>query len=376
MRVGRPFLLSLILVGAIPSVGPAGEVIDPAKATTEAGKETRWYDLKLLDVEGRGWTDTLAFYDRLPAKAETLVREPVWKLSRDSAGMCARFVTDATAIQARWTLVSPNLAMSHMAATGVSGVDLYVKHEGNWRYLGTGRPEKQTNTVSLTRGLPPGEREFLLYLPLYNGVSSVEIGLAKDAWLAKAQPYPNQRKPIVFYGTSITQGGCASRTGMVHTAILQRRLNYPVINLGFSGNGRMEPELAQLLAELDPSVYVLDCLPNMSADGVAARVEPFVATLRRARPVTPILLVEDRSFANAYLVPSSERQHSGSRAALKAAYDRMTAAGIYGLHYLTGAQLLGDDSEATVDNSHPTDLGFVRQADAFEVALWGILADK
>src|SRR5262249_47654418 len=159
----------------------------------------------------------------------------------------------------------------HMPATGVSGLDLYVKTEaGKWHWLAIGRPSKQSNHVSLVSGLPAGKHEYLLYLPLYNRVSSVEIGLAKDQKLEKAEPRPAERqKPIVFWGTSITQGGCASRPGMVHTAILGRRLDRPVINLGFSGNGKMEPEMADLLAELDPAVYVLDCLPNLTAAEVA-----------------------------------------------------------------------------------------------------------
>src|SRR5262249_28093654 len=178
-----------------------------------------------------------------------------------------RFRSDATEVHARWTLTGKNLAMNHMPATGVSGLDLYAKSpQGKWQWLGVGRPTAQTNTGVLAKGLPAsGTRELLLYLPLYNGVSSVEIGLPKAAKLSKAA-LPAYRKPIVFYGTSITQGGCASRPGMVHTAILGRRLDWPVINLGFSGNGKMEVELAHLLAEIDAGAYVLDCLPNLGAD--------------------------------------------------------------------------------------------------------------
>ena len=150
--------------------------------------------------------------------------------------------------------------------------------------------------ATLASGLPEGRREYLLYMPLYNGVSSVEIGIPADRTIARPAPRAeDRRKPIVFYGTSITQGGCASRPGMVHTAILGRRLDRPVINLGFSGNGVMEPEIATLLAELDPAVYVLDCLPNMTAAQVEQRVEPFVRTLRKAHPSTPIVLAEDRT---------------------------------------------------------------------------------
>jgi hypothetical protein len=160
---------------------------------------------------------------------------------------------------------------------------------------------------------------------------------------------------------------------MVHTAILGRRLDYPVINLGFSGNGRMESEMGPLFAELDPAVYVLDCLPNMGAAEVTERVAPFVQTLRKHHPDTPILLVEDRSYANAFLLPGSHQRNADSRAALKKAFEELTSAGVKSLYYLPGEHLIGDDGEGTVDSSHPTDLGFMRQAEAFEAALKPIL---
>ncbi len=329
---------------------------------------TRWHDVRSLTVEGKGWSDTKAFFDRLPAKAEGIVRPPVWDLSHDSAGLCVRFTTDATSLKARWTVTSRQLAMPHMPATGVSGLDLYVKTErGPWRWVAVGQPQDApSSTVTLVSGLPAGNREFLLYLPLYNGVSAVEIGVPGDRKLEKGPPRPARlRPPIVFYGTSITQGGCASRPGMAHTAILGRRLERPVINLGFSGNGLMEPEMAALLAELDPALYVLDCLPNMTADLVTERVEPFVRTLRKAHPATPIVLAEDRTYSNAPTVPVSFERNRSSRAALKSAFDRLIASGVKNVYYLPGESQLGDDGEGTVDGSHPTDLGFFRMAEAF-----------
>jgi hypothetical protein len=349
----------------------AQEKLDPKLAVV--AKDVLWYDLKHLDLEGKAFADTEAPYDRLPARAKGVVRDAVWGLSRHSAGICVRLVTDAPAIQARWKLTSPKLAMPHMAATGVSGLDLYVKADKGWRWLGVGQPKEQTNTAILASGIPAGTREYLLYLPLYNGVSSVEVGIAKGSFLAKGPAYSKDHKPIVFYGTSITQGGCASRTGMVHTAILGRRLGYPVINLGFSGNGRMEPEVVKFIAEIDASVYVIDCLPNMTAKEVAQKTEPLVQMLQKARPATPILLVEDRDYSNGHLLPGPKQRNRDSQSALKAAYERLTKAGVKGVYYLEGAQLLGDDNEGTVDSSHPTDLGFMRQADAFEKALQPIL---
>jgi len=273
-----------------------------------------------------------------------------------------------------------------MPATGVSGLDLYVrpardgqatKNSNRWQWLATGRPSKfPANEAMLVRNLPIADREYSLYLPLYNGVNSVEIGISAEHALFKLPRTAGKRKPIIFYGTSITQGGCASRTGMVHTAILSRRLEEPVINLGFSGNGRMEQPLVDLMASIDAAIYVIDCLPNMNGKEVAARTEPLVQTLRKARPDTPILLVEDRSYSNAFLVKSSQDRNQQNRQALQAAYQKLTVAGVKQLYYLPGEQLLGKDNLGTVDGSHPTDLGFMRMADVFEPLLRKILAES
>jgi lysophospholipase L1-like esterase len=361
-----PALLFSIIVSTSLS---AAEPIDPAKAKDENG--VLWFDARLLTVEGHGWTgDALkAPFDRLPAKAEGKVRDAVWGLSRDSAGICVRFASDSPAIHCRWTLNKANLAMPHMAATGVSGVDLYVKTDGGWRWLSSGRPTQPTNTAALVSGLPKVSRDYCLYLPLYNGVSSVEVGIANGSSVSPLPRDEKRSKPIVFWGTSITQGGCASRTGMVHTSILGRKLDLPVINLGFSGNGKMEPEVAELIAEIDASVFVMDCLPNCTAAEVTERTAPLVAIWRKAHPTTPIVLVEDRTYSNAYLVASSRQRNDTSRAALRAEYEKLLKAGDRNLHYIAGETLLGSDSEDTVDGSHPTDLGFLRQAEAMEKVL-------
>jgi hypothetical protein len=372
----RRVLLIALSLAVWPSVGRTAEPLDPAKAKADPDGKLLWYDIRDLGVEGQGWSDVDSPFDRLPKKAKGVVRDAVWGLSRDSAGMAVRFVTDATAIHARWTLRSERLAMPHMAATGVSGLDLYAKtDDGRLRWLAVGQPKLfPTNQAALASGLPAGKREYVVYLPLYNGVTSVEIGIDKQHSLAKADARPaTHRQPILFYGTSITHGACASRPGMCHPAILGRRFDRPVINLGFSGNGRMEPEVAKLLAELDPCVYVLDCLPNMQAAEVAERTEPFVKTLRESRPTTPILLVEDRSYADSFLIASKRTRNLDSRAAYRKAFERLTAAGVKHLSYLEGEQLLGDDGDGTVDSSHPNDLGFVRQADAMEKVMRPVL---
>ena len=179
--------------------------------------------------------------------------------------------------------------------------------------------------------------------------------------------------PMVFYGTSIMHGACASRPGMAIPAILGRRFRRPTINLGFSGNGRMEAEVGALLSELDPCVYAIDCLPNMNHETISERTVPLVKQLRKSHPQTPILLVEDRSFTNTPFFPSRQAHHKASREALKKAYRELKDAGIGYLYYLDGDHLLGLDGEAATDGSHPNDLGMVRYADAYEPALRAIL---
>jgi lysophospholipase L1-like esterase len=334
-----------------------------------------WYDVSQWGVEGKGWADTARYYDRLPAKAEGVVRTPVWSLSRDSAGMAVLFKTDASKIMVQYRLRSGRLAMSHMPATGVSGVDLYGRNDqGQWGWIGVSRPAAQDVTATLADGLLPGNREYMVYLPLYNGVESLEIGVPEDAAF---QPIaPRSTKPIVYYGTSIAHGACSSRPGIAFPAILGRWFDRPVINLGFSGNGRMDAEVADLLAELDASVFVIDCLPNMDAAAVAERTEPLVQRIRKARPDAPIVLVEDRTYANTPFLPSRRQRHDGSRAALREAYQRLTAAGVKNLHYVEGENLLGDDGEATTDSSHPSDLGMMRMAESLMPVLKPLLADR
>lgn len=334
-----------------------------------------WHDVQEWGVEGKGWptSETEKYFDRLPARAKGVVRDPVWNLSRHSAGMLARFRTDASEIWVDYTVTSASLAMPHMPATGVSGVDLYAENaDGLWSWLSVSRPSNRRTNAKLISGIAPGERGYTAYLPLYNGTESLKIGVPDGASFAPIEP--RTEKPIVFYGTSITHGACASRPGMPHPAILGRRLNLPVINLGFSGNGRMEPEVGSMLAELDPTVFVIDCLPNMVGSEVAERAEPLVRQLRHARPETPILLVEDRTYANTPFLPARQQRHRESRAALQAAYKALVDSGMRKLAYVDGERLLGDDRDDTTDGSHPSDLGFYRQAEALEPALRKLLA--
>jgi hypothetical protein len=298
----------------------------------------------------------------------------VWNLSRDSAGALVRFVAATPEIHARWTLTDKTLAGANITAIASSGLDLYARTDaGKWRWLGVGQPKFPDMTTALVTGIPATEREFMVYLPLRNGVTSLEFGVPKGTTIKPGPPRAAGSKPIVFYGTSITHGIGASRGGMTHVSILGRRFNREVINLGFSGNGRMEPEVLRFVAELDPAVFVLDCLPNMTAQQVTERTVPGVKQLREAHPSTPILLVEDRNYQTGFLVEARRKANEANHAALREAFAALQTEKVPQVYYLEGANLLGDDGEGTVDGSHPTDLGFMRQAAEFERVLRPVL---
>jgi len=329
-------------------------------AKTLTPNDTIWHDAGGMRIEGRGWQNNQmeSVYDRLPAKAKNMVRPPVWNLARNSAGLSIRFVTAADSFFIRWSLTDTNLSMNHMPATGVSGVDLYYKKEGEWFYLGTGRPSKAVNNISkfFKSGNKTGDVEYLLNMPLYNGIKKLAIGLVNNDTLKPAKVI--DKAPIVYYGTSIAQGGCASRPGTAFTSIISRRIDRPIINLGFSGNGRLDTEIGELMTELNPSLFVIDCMRNLTIDQVRTLTEPFLRLLRKSKPTTPILLVDQTDFRMEF-----PNERSGL---LYDTYKKFIAEGDKNIYLLEGNNLLGSDGEGTVDGVHPNDLGFSRMADVIQ----------
>ena len=359
------------------SVPPAAPVAPKEKAPAAKPLPLAWHDVTTWGVEGRafGELERKRWFDRFPASADGQVTPAVWNLSRDSAGLMVRFKTDSSYIWADYTLLRERINGVNMTPIGASGLDLYARDDaGKWRWVGVARPEKKEVRVELANTLKPGLREYAIYLPLYNGVEKLSVGVAPSATFEPLAPRTD--KPIVFYGTSITHGASASRPGMVHTAILGRRFDRSVINLGFSGNGRMDAAVGDLLIKIDAAVYVIDCLPNMGAAAVREKCIPLINQLRAARPTTPIVLVEDRRYTNSWIQPKRDQDHSDNHAALREAYEKLKAAGITGLFYIGGDDLLGADGEGATDGSHPNDLGFMRQADVMEPILRAALAGR
>ena len=350
-----PLVLAMTLSPAISAIKPS---------------EMAAHDASALPLLGTLAPDASKAYSRLPDSLESQVRPDLWSLGKNSAGLAVRFRSDASAIGARWKSTN-RFSMNHMTAAGIRGLDLYVLDaDSAWTPVSSARPSMSShnNASCIMENMEPRMHEYMLYLSLYDGVDSLYI-LTDSA--ARVLPpdidLPRRHRPMVMYGTSILQGGCASRPGMVHTSILGRMFNREVINLGFSGNARLDPEIARLMAVCDASVYVLDMLPNCTAEILEERLEPFMAILRAAHPDTPVLLVESPMFP-------AERFNSEVRTTLTHKNDVLR--GIYrrladddpNLYYMSSDHVL-DDVEATVDNYHYTDLGFSKFAEAMRPVL-------
>lgn len=337
------------------------------------GAQTKWMNpLEQGDnmVHGRWWNSELRDnFFRLSPRAESKVRSAVWRLSKQSAGLSICFHSNAQSIKVRYKLRG-GLNMFHMPTTGVSGVDLYATDaNGRLRWCASKFNESFKDTVNyefkdLTyfTGEDKGY-DFELFLPLYNEVAWMEIGVPEGKEL-RFIPV-SEEKPIVVYGTSIGQGACASRPGMAWTNIVHRESGYPVINLAFSGNGQLEEEMFEFLAEIDARLFVIDCLPNMSTERtelIYDRLLKGVGILRE-KSQAPILLVE-HDYANG---ASSQRNidwYTGSNSEQRRAYRAMKKQGVKQLYYLSHDEM-GFTQDSMVEGLHPNDLGMRQYADAY-----------
>jgi lysophospholipase L1-like esterase len=325
---------------------------------------TVFYDASKFEIIGQ--LPNTETYSRLPKSTEKMVRQPVWQLSKNSAGISVRFSSNSSKIKIRWTLNS-NVNISHMTPISSKGFDLYAYVDNKWQFVGIAKPSGTIqNEATVIIGMEANNREYLLNLPLYDGVSSIEIGIDKETSISKPiQKIIDKSYPIVFYGTSITQGASASRPGLTYPALLQRYFNKEVINLGFSGNGKFEKEIAVYIMTANPSVIILDCTPNSPADTIRKNLPELIDFIRSVNDTTPIFLVESimRDFA---FFKKGDKTTFGTlnfindqNKALKQVYKEKTKKE-KNIYYVSSENLIGKDHESTIDGTHFNDLGHYR----------------
>lgn len=347
---------------------PVIALLLPATGSAQKASELKYVDARNLMLIGQGYDNTEMYYSRLPEDLKPVTRKAVWDLGLNSAGLAIRFSTDSRIIGMRWTLLN-NFIMHHMPGTGIRGIDLYMLDENDhWQFIGTGIPNgnDSTKTQILVSGMEGKTREYMACLPLYDGVTKVEVGVAKNAEIGMPRRdvlVKGKDKPIVFYGTSITQGGCASRPGMVYTSIISRSLQKECINLGFSGNARMDKSMAEAVARIDADQYVIACLENCTLKILQDSAMFFLTYLAGKRPDAPIYMVEHIWFSHAIVNKEVHDQIAEKNAWWHELYLKLRREGYDNFRYIPADHLTGPDGEGAVDGCHQTDLGFLRMSE-------------
>lgn len=340
-----------------------------------AEKEKAWsyVDAQNLRVINKGWDNTLRPYTRIPAWLEDSVRPTLWERAQCSSGIGVRFATNSSRIGIHYELLW-DTHLIHMADTGLKGTDLYVwEGDSVWRHANTVRPylkdkesgEKIVEGTYMSNLDTTRMTEYMVYFPLYDGVNKVEIKVDEGAVIdAGFIGLISPDTKIVTYGTSILQGGCASRTGMCATNIMSRELNCEVVNVGISGEGKMDFCMARALAQIEkPALYLLDPVPNCTEAMCDSLTYDFVNIIRKAHPDVPIVMLEGPIYPYARYDSHFGNYLPAKNAAFRRGYERLMAENPKNLYYVDSTNLDGIEDDGTVDGIHLTDLGFRHYAD-------------
>lgn len=337
-------------------------------------------DLRIIN---RGYDNADGPYKRIPAAYKDSVRPDTWQRLQCSSGIGVRFATDSRQIGVKYRLTF-NTHMIHMADTGLKGTDLYIwEGDSVWRHVNTNRPyvkdkEAKITEATYVENLDGKMHDYMVYLPLYDGVEELWIKIDSAATItAGTSELINPRKRIVAYGTSILQGGCASRTGMASTNIISRELNCEVINIGMSGEGKMDSIMARAITRIpDVDLYLIDPVPNCTEMMCDTLTYDFVNILRRARPDVPVVMVEGPIYPYARYDSHFGNYLPRKNAAFRRNYERLKAENPDNLYYVESEGLDGVEDDGTVDGIHLTDLGFRHYADKLKPVLQKILEKK
>ena len=364
------------ILSAIAALLISTAIAPVAIAADEPEKPWTYVDAQNLRIINHAFAgETERTYARLPRYVKDSIPEgrELWDRQQCSSGIGVRFATNSTRIGCKYTLYW-DTHMIHMADTGLKGTDLYIlEGDSVWRHVNTNRPyvkkDENGNKTKLVEStyvsnLDGQMHEYVIYFPLYDGIEDFSVKVDSGAVITKGSPEViNANRRIVAYGTSILQGGCASRTGMAATNIIGRELNCEVVNLGFSGEGKQDTYVARAMATIpDVDVFLLDPVPNCTEMMCDTLTYNFVKTLRALRPDVPIVMLEGPIYPYARYDSFFGKYLPKKNDAFRRNYERLKAENPDNLYYVTSEGLDGPEDDGTVDGIHLTDLGFLHYA--------------
>lgn len=342
-------------------------------AVAQEKQPLKFVDAATLNICGHTLPTDKSPYFRFDPEPYGFKEKNIVRYARYSTGLYVMFRTNSSQIVATWENVARRPG-DNMTAITQLGLDLYIKSNGRWVFCQSGRvstdPEKNRRTKTIVKNMAEGYKEFMLYLPLWCELTSLEIGVDNDATIeAISSPY---KYKVLNYGTSITHGASASRPGLTWSARMSRNLGIDFVNVGFSGQGKMQPEIVPLLAKCEADALLCYCFGNPSAQEIEERVDYFVDELVKAHPGKPIIFIRPLHNELDYfdMVQREKLAHKLSVINRKIAQIRKRHKDVY---YLDEPFPHGDDFEGSVDKSHLNDLGFDRVIKTYQPQIAKIL---
>ena len=327
-----------------------------------AQKPTNVYyiDARRLTVVGQPLPYLQKPFSRMDGRAYGLKGSLAAKAAQ-STGIAVLFTTNSRTIRAKWHTSNLRVVGTNTGANCQKGLDLYIRKKGKWLFAGVGAPNMKGNCADheaiLVASMDEDVKECLLYLPLFDQVDQLEIGVDKGSAI---KPLENPfRHRIIFYGSSITHGSAASRAGMSYVARFGRDNGLYCMNLGFSGQGRMQEEFARYLADCDTDAFIFDTFSNPDSKQIRERFDAFVDIIRGSHPNTPLIFLqtirrEKRNFNIKNDIYEAHKQQTAEEV-VRARMKRDKH-----IYFILSDSFLGDDGIATADGTHPTDVGFSR----------------
>ena len=344
--------------------------------TSVNAQKVRYYNAAELNVIGKAIPTTKDF-TRIDTSAYKFNDKVIDEFASQSTGLAVLFATDSPLIKARW-VTSPKNAAPNFTAIAQKGLDLYIKKDGEWVFAGVGRPKMEKvktydrHEDTMVKSMAPGRKECLLYLPLYDSLDSLFIGIDENSYI---EPIENPFKyRIVVKGSSVTHGLAASRPGMTYEARFGRDNGFYCFNLGFSGKSKLQPEYAKYLADIeDVDAFIFDAFSNPSAETIHENFDRFVDIIRAAYPETPLIFMQtERRESRNFDTWREDFETKKQAAAVEEIKERMKID--KHIYFIPSDDFLGHDHLGTSDGSHPTDLGFTRMLDSISPKILKILS--
>lgn len=323
-----------------------------------SAQNINYVDASILNVCGQTLKSKSNPFSRFDPSKYPLPNKHIEQMSKYSTGLYIMFSTDSKTIMAKWKWVKRGLG-NNMTPILQRGLDLYIEKDGKWMFVGVGRPSgdqtKCESTWKIAKNMPAGTKKCMLYLPAWCEVTDLQLGVDEGTSITPIEsPY---RYKVLTHGSSVTHGASASRPGMTYTARMSRYSGFDFVNFGFSGECKLQPEFAKIIAETEADAYMFDAFSNPTPKEIRERLEPFIKTITEAHPDKPFIFLqthmrEDTLFEEKWLSFNLER-----RATVRELMPQMVKK-YKNVYFLDAENITSDDYDGTIDGAHPSDLGF------------------